>query len=113
MYVFGIAAAKVDAARLEAAMLAEIDRIVKDGVTEEELQKAKNQKLMGIYRAQETINGKAQNLGNFEVFHGDYKKMFDAPAAYQKLTTADIQNVAAKYLKKSQRTIGVLAAKED
>jgi predicted Zn-dependent peptidase len=113
LYVFGVAASKVDAARLETAMLAEIERLVKDGVTEDELQKVKNQKLMAIYRAQETINGKAQNLGNFEVYHGDYKKMFDAPAAYQKLTTADIKDVAAKYLKKSQRTIGVLAAKED
>jgi hypothetical protein len=52
-------------------------------------------------------------LGNYEVFFGSYKKMFDAPAAYQKLTPADIQAVAAKYLTKSQRTIGVLAAKED
>lgn len=112
-YVFGVAAAKVEAPKLEAAILAEIDRVAKDGVTEEELQKVKNQKLMAIYRAQETINGKAQNLGNFEVYHGDYKKMFDAPAAYQKLTTADIKTVAAKYLIKSQRTVGVLAAKED
>lgn len=112
-YLYAVAAQKVDAARLEQAMLAEVARLIKDGVSEEELQKVKNQKLMGIYRAQETINGRAQQLGNYEVFFGDYKKLFDAPAAYQKLTTADIQAVAAKYLKKSQRTVGVLAAKED
>jgi len=113
LYVFAVAAAKVDPATLEKAVLAELDKVVKDGVTAEELDKVRNQKLVNLYREQETINGKAQQLGNYEMFFGDYKKMFDAPAAYAKLTPADIQAVAAKYLKKSQRTIGVLAAKED
>jgi zinc protease len=113
LYLFAVAAAKVEPARLEQALLAEIDNVIKHGVTEQELQKVKNQKLLNLYRMQETINGKAQLLGNYEVFFGDYRQLFDAPAAYQKLTPADIQAVAAKYLKKSQRTIGVLAAKED
>jgi zinc protease len=113
LYVFAVAAAKVAPATLEQAMLAEVDRIIKNGVTEDELQKVKNQKLVAIYRQQETINGKAQQLGNYEVFFGDYKKMFSAPEHYRKLTVADIQRVAAKYLTKSQRTVGVLAAKED
>jgi predicted Zn-dependent peptidase len=108
-----VASDGVAPAKLEAALLAEVERLARDGVTDEELQKVKNQKLVGLYRALETINGKAQNLGNYEVFFGDYKKMFDAPEAYKKLTAADIQLVAAKYLKKSQRTVGVLAAKED
>jgi predicted Zn-dependent peptidase len=113
LYLFSVAAAGVAPDKLEKAMIEAIDKVAKDGVAEEELQKVKNAKLLGIYRAQETINGKAQMLGNYEVFHGDYRKAFDAPAAYEKLTTADIQAVAAKYLKKSQRTVGVLAAKED
>jgi predicted Zn-dependent peptidase len=113
LYLSAVAAAKVEPAQLEKALLAEVDTLIKDGVTAEELQKVKNQKLVNLYREQETINGKAQQLGNYEVFFGDYRKMFDAPAAYEKLTPADIQAVAAKYLKKSQRTVGVLAAKED
>lgn len=113
LYIYAVAAAKVDAGKLEQAVHAELERLVKDGVSEEELQKVKNQKLVGIYRVQETINGKAQQLGNYEVFFGDYKKMFEAPEAYRKLSAAQIQQVAAKYLKKSQRTVGVLAAKED
>ncbi len=113
LYVYSVAAAKVEPARLEQALLAAVERLVKDGVTEEELQKVKNQKLVGIYRELETINGKAEQLGANEVMFGDYRKMFETPARYQALTTADIQRVAAKYLKKSQRTVGVLAAKED
>ncbi|MRW92880.1 insulinase family protein [Duganella sp. FT80W] len=113
LYVSAVAVPKVDPAKLEQALLAEIDKLVKDGVSDDELQKVKNQKLIDLYREQETINGKAQQLGNYELLFGDYRKMFDAPAAYQKLTPADIQAAAAKYLKKSQRTVGVLAAKED
>ncbi|WP_426171224.1 M16 family metallopeptidase [Pseudoduganella sp. R-34] len=113
LYIMTVAAAGVEPSRIEKAMLEAIDKVVKEGVSEEELQKVKNSRLLGIYRLQETINGKAQLLGNYEVFNGDYRKAFDAPAAYEKLTTADIQAAAAKYLKKSQRTIGVLAAKED
>lgn len=113
LYIMTVAAAGVEPSRIEKAMLEAIDKVVKEGVSEEELQKVKNSRLLGIYRLQETINGKAQLLGNYEVFNGDYRKAFNAPAAYEKLTTADIQAAAAKYLKKSQRTIGVLAAKED
>ncbi|KQZ30247.1 pitrilysin family protein [Duganella sp. Root1480D1] len=112
LYLMTVAAAGVEPAKVEKAMLDAIDKVVKEGVSDEELQKVKNTKLLDIYRHQETINGKAQMLGNYEVFNGDYRKAFDAPAAYEKLTTADIQAIAAKYLKKSQRTIGVLDAKE-
>ncbi|UTY60256.1 pitrilysin family protein [Massilia sp. erpn] len=113
IYLNAVAAANVDAGKLEQALLAEVDKLIKEGVSEQELQKVKNRKLLDLYRAQETINGKAQQLGNYEVFFGDYRKMFDAPAHYEKLNAADIQAVAAKYLKKSQRTVGVLAAKEE
>jgi len=113
LYFYTVSAGNVGADKIEEALLAAIDKVIKDGVTEEELQKVKNAKLLNLYRAQETINGKALQLGNHEVFFGDYRKMFDEPAQYEKLTVADIQNVAAKYLKKSQRTIGVLAAKEE
>jgi hypothetical protein len=37
--------------------------VVKEGVTADELQKVKNQRLIDLYRQQETINGKAALLG--------------------------------------------------
>ena len=77
------------------------------------MQKVKNQKLLNFYRAQETINGKAAQIGDYEVYFGVYKKLFDAPEAYRRLRAADIQRVAATYFKKSQRTVGVLAASEE
>jgi zinc protease len=113
LYLFAVAANGVDGAKVEKALLAEVDNVVKNGISAQELQAVKNKKVVNLYRAQETINGKAQQLGNYEVFFGDWRKAFDAPAAYEKLTAAEIQAVAARYLKKAQRTVGTLAAKEE
>jgi predicted Zn-dependent peptidase len=51
--------------------------------------------------------------GTYELFFGDFKKMFEAPAEFDKVTAADIKRVAAKYLVKSGRTVGLLTSKTD
>ena len=68
----------------------------------------KNQKLMEFYNQVETINGKSNNIGTYEVFFGDYKKMFNAPENFNKVTVEDVQNVAKKYFTKNNRTVGIL-----
>ncbi|TXD83367.1 insulinase family protein [Subsaximicrobium wynnwilliamsii] len=98
----------VDEADLEKAIYAEIDKIKTAGITEKELQKIKNQKLMEFYSQVETINGKSNTLGTYELFFGDYRKMFNAPENYNKVNRKDIQAVAEKYFSKSNRTVGVL-----
>ncbi|MEZ9594284.1 M16 family metallopeptidase [Shewanella sp. 10N.261.52.F9] len=112
-YVMGVANPGVTAPELEDAMISEINRISQQGVTEAELEKVKNIKLMGFYRAMETINGKANTIGTYELFFGSYDKLFNAPEAYNKVTPADIQRVAQTYLKRSNRTVAVLAAEEE
>lgn len=108
--IYGLAAAGVKESDLEAAVYEEIEKIKKDGITSLELQKIKNQKLMEFYSQIETINGKSNNIGTYEVFFGDYRKMFDAPAEYSKVTAEDVKRVANEYFKKSNRTVGILKA---
>ncbi len=98
---------------VEAAVYEELEKIKKDGITEKELQKVKNQKLIEFYNQVETINGKSNNIGTYEVFFGDYRKMFDAPNEYNKISTEDIKRVANEYFKKSQRTVGILKSNTD
>ena len=105
---FAETAAGINENEVEKALYDEIEKIKKDGITENELQKIKNQKLMEFYSQVETINGKSNNIGTYEVFFGDYKKMFDAPDAFNKVTAEDIQKVTKKYFIKSGRTVGVL-----
>jgi len=110
--IYGICANKVKPDLLESAILAELDKIIKDGVTEQELQKVKNQKLMDFYHTMETINGKANTIGTYDLFFGDYKKLFSAPQDFARVTAEDIQKVAKKYFIKKNRTVGVMMAEE-
>jgi zinc protease len=106
--IYAIAGDKVTAPELETAIEMQIDRIIKEGVTATELEKVKNQKLMEFYHTLETINGKANSLGTYDVFFGDYKKMFEAPELYKKVTGEDIKRVAARYFSDRNRTTGYL-----
>jgi zinc protease len=108
---YGIAAKGVTADALEKAIYEELDKIKKDGVEDHELQKIKNQELMGFYRGMETINGKAGLLGGYSLFFGDYTRLFDAPEYYSKVTSDDLKRVAAKYFTPENRTVGVLIKK--
>ncbi len=95
---------------IEKAVYSELEKIAKEGISESELQKIKNQKLMEFYNDIETIDGKSNSLGTYELFFGDYKKMFSAPDEYAKVSLADVQRIAGEYFKKSNRTVGVLKA---
>ena len=106
--VYAIAAKGTSAEQLERAIENQIDKVINDGITDTELQKLKNQKLMEFYRTMESINGKANSLGTYELFFGDYKKLYEAPALYEKVTKADIQRVAKEYLTQRNRTVGYL-----
>jgi zinc protease len=107
---YAVTAKGVKEADLENAVYDEIEKVKKEGISTTELQKIKNQKLMEFYSKIETINGKANNVGTYELFFGDYKKMFNAPAEYEKVSIEDVKRVANEYFKKSNRTIGVLKA---
>ncbi|KYP14537.1 pitrilysin family protein [Flavihumibacter sp. CACIAM 22H1] len=96
---------------IEKEVYAALESIKKEGVTAEELEKVKNSKLIEFYRQIETINGKSNNIGTYEVFFGDYKKLFDAPGQYNKVTAEDIKRVATEYFTKPNRTVGILTAK--
>ncbi|MBP8119281.1 MAG: insulinase family protein, partial [Shewanella sp.] len=85
-YVMGVATPEVKASTLEHALIEQIDAIAAQGITQQELDKVKNIKLMDFYRSMETINGKANTIGTYEMYFGSYDKLFNAPEAYNKVT---------------------------
>lgn len=112
-YVYGVAAQDVAADTLVKGMVEQINDIMKNGVSTQELQKVKNQQLVDFYREMSTINGKANTIGNYELYFGDYRKLFDLPATLNTVRVEDVQRVAKQYLIKANRTTGILDAKED
>jgi zinc protease len=109
--LFSIMAQLKAGARPEAAEKAiydEIEKIKTGSTSSEELQKAKNILLAGFYRQMKTISGKANALGTYEVFFGDYKKLFTAAEDYNNVTGEDVRRVAQKYLSDRNRTVATL-----
>lgn len=92
----------------EKALYEELARLAKDGVTAEELNKARNQILGNFYRGLKTIAGKANLLGTYEVFFGGWEKVNQVAAELEKVTPADVQKAAAKYFKETGRTVATL-----
>jgi len=107
-YIYATCSKDVSEKDVEEAIYAEIGKIIEEGIDETELQKVKNRKLVDFYHEMETINGKANTIGTYELYFGDYKKLFSAPQDYEKVTAEDIQLAASKYFHKSNRTVGIL-----
>jgi zinc protease len=85
-----------------------IDDIAENGVSEEELQKAKNTAQSDYVDNFKTNRGIAGRLGYYEIVYGDYKKSFKVSDEYAKVTIDHIKRVAANYLTERKRTVVVL-----
>ncbi len=98
----------VDPQKCEKAMYEEFESAKNALVSDRELEKAKNIRLAEFYREMRTINGRANTIGTYEVFFGDYKKLFDAAKNYSAVTKEDVQRVAKLYLGANNRTVATL-----
>ncbi len=100
---------------VEARLLEELDRVANEGITDAELQKARNIMVADYWRSLSTINGKAAALGRAEVFRGDYQLAFSLPDELQAVTAAEVQQAAVDIFDRNSMTIGVLRspAEED
>jgi zinc protease len=95
-------------AEAERALDEALAQVVAQGVTEAELTRAKNLYASSFWKQLATINGKANLLGAFDVFEGDWRKLFDSPATYEKVTRDEVRKAAALIFQKDHRTVGVL-----
>ena len=84
---------------LEPLIHAEIQKIAQNGVTDEELARAKNAAQMGFYLMQESNVGLRSALAEAEAT-GSYKDYLDGLPKIQAVTKDDVQRVARKYLVK-------------
>ena len=98
----------VDPAQCEKEIYEELDKVKSAAITDRELEKAKNIRLVEFYHQMRTISGRANTIGTYEVFFGDYKQLFDAAQKYGAVTKADVQRVAEKYFGANNRTVATL-----
>ena len=85
-------------AEAEKSLSNEIEQVLKNGVTDAELAKAKNRFLTGKLEERETVNGRASALGQAAVVYGDATRVNTDLAKLQAVTTAEIKEVMNRYI---------------
>jgi zinc protease len=98
----------VEPAAAEKALYEEIERVKTGTLTDTELQKAKNMMLAEFFQEMKTQDGRAEALGDHELYQGGYQKLFETASIYEKVTKEDLQRVAATYLTENNRTVATL-----
>ena len=83
----------------------EIDDVLKNGVTEAELEKAKNRFLTGKLEERETVNGKASALGQAVVVYADPARVNTDLAKLQAVTAAEIKDVMNRLISGKKKVV--------
>jgi zinc protease len=102
----------VDPQTCEKAIYEELERLKNEPIPDQELEKAKNIRLVEFYHQVETISGRANAIGTYELFFGDYTKLSAVAKNYAAVTKQDVQRVAKMYFGANNRTVATLIPDE-
>ena len=83
----------------------QIENVLKKGVTEAELNKAKNRLLTSKLLERETTNGKANALGEAAVIYGDATRVNTDLGMMQAVTAAQVKEVLNKYVTGKKKVV--------
>jgi zinc protease len=94
--------------KLEAALRAELQKIAKEGVSNEELKRVKAQVIAGQIFKRDSVFGQAMEIGSVElagISHKNIDRMIERLSA---ITPQQVQAVAQKYFSDDQLTVATL-----
>ena len=95
----------VSLAEIEGAATSALDRVVSDGVTDQEIAKAKNQLRARLVFENDSVTNLGHQLGYFETV-ATQTIYQDAPARIAAVTRDSVNGAAARYLNADRRTVG-------
>ena len=84
--------------RMRELVQEEIDKVVRDGVTSRELARSLNSRRASFLDRIASVLGKSDRLAEYNYFAGTPDYVQEDAARYDRVTAADVQRVAAKYL---------------
>lgn len=94
-----------DVAKLESLLWEQVEKIRSEGVSAEELAKAKRRFLAGAIMGRQTVMAKADALQHARFMHNDLSTVDTDLDNYSAVTAEDIRRVAQKYLVPANRTV--------
>jgi predicted Zn-dependent peptidase len=100
------------AAEVEAEIDAELARLAAEPAAPEELARVKNQLRAQLVRELQSNEGLAATLGYYATLAGDWRYLTTHLAKLETITPADVQAVAAKYLRRENRTVAVIETRK-
>ncbi len=112
LLVFALPAKDKTALDMEDAIFAEIDRMVKDGITEAELEGVKQRARANFIRGLRGNEGMASQLAWYQTFTGDWKNLFSEVARVEAVSLDDVKRVAAEVFTESNRTVAVIETED-
>jgi zinc protease len=107
-FLYLISATAMEGVRLEdieSAATAALDDVARDGITERELVKAKNQLRARLVFENDSVTNLGHQLGYFETV-AKLDVYEDAPNRIAAVTRHQVESVAKKYLRTNRRTVG-------
>ncbi len=107
-YLYGTPAEGRTVAELEAALRTEIGRIQKEGVSEEELKRAKSQLLAAQIYKLDSMYGQAMEIGSAETIGFSHRDIDRVIERIRQVTSAQVQAVVRQYFNDDILTVGVL-----
>jgi predicted Zn-dependent peptidase len=100
-----------EATEVEAAILAELERLKTEPVSAKELERIINNLDADMVRALRSNSGLASQLALYQTVAGDWRYVLKSRDKIAAVTPDDIQRVAAQYFTKSNRTVATLVKK--
>jgi predicted Zn-dependent peptidase len=99
--------AGVDITTCEKLMDEEVDKVIANGITKEELERAKTKVRSRFISQRETVMNKAEEIHHYIRFHKDLSEINTDLDHFMAVTPEDIQRVAKTYLGAANRTLVV------
>ncbi len=103
----------VEIERIEALIDEEVTRLIEEGVTERELEKARNHARANMIFNRQTVSGRAWALQSYRLYHGDIDAINTDLDRYMEVTVDDLRRVAATYLVPDNRAVITVVPADD
>ncbi|HET8826670.1 MAG TPA: pitrilysin family protein [Terriglobales bacterium] len=90
------------------AIHAEIDRLKKEDITDDELKMVKTRAKANLLRSLDDNEGLATNLALYQTLYGDWRELFRTVDRINAVSKADIRRVAGQVFVPTNRTVGII-----
>jgi predicted Zn-dependent peptidase len=112
LIVFAVPVKGKTGLEMEAAVYAEIDKIMAEGITADELEAVKQRTRANFIRGLRGNSGMASQLASYQTFHGDWRELFQEVQKIEAVTLEDVKRVAGEIFVESNRTIAIIETEE-